>query len=93
MKHIFLVIFFFCLVRSPEPPSGGVAMPPTGRGAYVVCVDEAEVRGGPADFYYVQYTLPFGTEINVRERAKWTLEGWAMIKPALWVSDDDICKK
>lgn len=95
MKHIFLFIFVFILFHpNPvEPFSGSVAPSNDGRGAYVICVDQANVYGGPNSSLDVQYTLPRGTEVRVRERAKWTLEGWAMIKPAYWVSADDICEK
>ena len=60
--------------------SADVVWPPTGTGAYTVCVDEANVYGGPDADRMVRYTLPRGTEVNVRERAKWVSEGWAMIK-------------
>lgn len=76
-----------------EPYSGAVVEPPTGTGAYVVCVDAANVYGGPDANRMVRYTLPRGTEVNVRERAKWTEEGWAMIKPAYWVSAQDLCEE
>lgn len=97
MKHVFMFILVFVLVRPPlpaanEPYAGSVVMPYTGTGAYVICVDEANVYGGPSSELEVQYTLPRGTEVNVRERARWTMEGWAMIKPAYWVSADDICE-
>lgn len=98
MKHILTFIFIFVLVRPPlpstsEPFEGSVVMPPTGTGSYIVCVDEANVYGGPDANRMVRYTLPRGTEVNVRERAQWTEEGWAMIKPAYWVSAQDLCEK
>lgn len=78
---------------SAEPFEGAVAEAPTGTGAYFVCVDKANVYGGPDANRMVRYTLPRGTEVNVRERAKWTEEGWAMIKPAYWVSAQDLCEE
>lgn len=97
MKHILAFIFIFVLVRpplpsTPEPFEGSVAPANDGRGAYVVCVETANVYGGPDANQKVEYTLPLGTEVRVRERAKWIEEGWAMIKPAYWVKSSDLCK-
>lgn len=100
MKILLIVLLLFTQkihsyekMVSPEPYAGEVAPINDGRGEWVVCVDSAPVRGGPGVSRAVQYTLPRGTIVNVREKAAWTSDGWFMIAPALWVSALDVCRK
>lgn len=80
--------------RSVEPAgtvdSDGVFWKDESPQPFLVCVSSTDVHGSPSADSIVLDTLPIGTEVRIRERSLGIL-GWAMIEPARWVWEQDLC--
>lgn len=99
MKQILLLLPFLMFLlpipsQQPEPAGGvdsdGVYWADETPQPFLVCVASTDVHGSPSTDSVVLYTLPIGTGVRIRERAQVVL-GWAMIEPARWVWEKDLC--